>query len=383
MNPHDLFGSDYNAFCERDPFNPQNEVEGFISRKPNEYYGALIITKINGKDVPEQLIMGSPKIHYPFDSLQDGTRRYKFPVVRDIEIYEKLDGTNVLAYSYTDDLNLFYSFKTRLRPFLGSSKFGDFQSMWNEVGMPYLDNIKRVIRSNNCNLSFEVYGARNPHLLMYKNPLDIALLFGVTNTGTILSPTALGLAHRETYVPLDKLPLVARFKVIDKDYVWNYESIQKELEAKLQKEEEGYYSGVEGTVWYLITIDGQCIQFKCKPETIEAIHFSAGAGGLSKNVIVATCWNAFENMESPTVEFVKTLLIEEFAPEIVEAKHYLVEKSLAFVLSEMEFRLKILDEYRKLDMNILLNKKEVMRSLSDKFAKNQMKKVYSLIVAYS
>lgn len=384
MNPHDIFGNDYNTFCEIDPFNPQNTVEGYISRKPNEYYGALIITKINDKDVPEQLIRGSPKIHYPFDSLQDGTRRYKFPVVRDIEIYVKLDGSNVVSYLYTDGDKEFMTHKLRLRPFMANSRFGNFLDMWNEVATKYFETIRGVMKSWHCNLSWEIYGIKNMHLIVYENALDIALLFGVTNTGRILSPTDLGLARRDDYSSSGLFPLVSRLDVIDRDYAQHYERIQNELEAKLKKiEGEEHYTGIEGTVWYCHYPDSRCIQVKNKPKSVEDIHFAAGEGALSKASVLATCWNSLENQDIVTVEFVKQLLLEEFEEKAIEANADLIEKCVNLVNAEMEFRQKVLNEYRKLGMNILLNKKEVMRSLSDKFAKNQMKKVYSLIMAYS
>ncbi len=117
VTPKELFGNDYSEFTEIDPFNPQNEVFGYISRKSTEYYGALIITKVNGKELLPQLIMGTPKMHYPFDSREDGTRNYHFPIAKNIEIYEKLDGTNILAYFYSDGEFRYLTYKTRLRPF--------------------------------------------------------------------------------------------------------------------------------------------------------------------------------------------------------------------------------------------------------------------------
>ena len=374
IDPRELFGKDYQEFCEVDPFNPKNEVVGYISRKPNEFYGALIIAKVNGRKVMPQLIMGSPKMHYPFVTRADGSRNYIFPTAKNIEVYEKLDGTNILAYFYSDGDYRYISYKTRLRPFVSSGRFGDFYNMWLEVASSYFTEIRREMDRSNCNLSFELYGARNPHLVMYKNSLDIALLFGVTNEGRILAPADLRSPD---------VPIVNKFKDIDKDYVWNYKQLQKELQDNLKQEEEGYYSGVEGTVWYLHSHDGRCIQLKCKPETIEAIHFSAGAGGLAKNAIIATCWNAFENVETLTIDFIKELLLEEFKPEIIEAKHCLIGKCVAFVTKEAEFRERVLGEYRTTGMNILLNKRYVMRRLSEKFAKNEMKKVYSIIVGYA
>lgn len=623
----DLFGKDYEEFCEVDPFNPKNEVQGYISRKPNEYYGALIITKINNESVPEQLIMSSPKMHYPFGKTADGTRNYNFPTAKSIEIYEKIDGTCIIAYPYTNGVDRFFSYKTRLRPFLRAGKFGDFPSMWRETSPPYLEEIKKLMLVKECNLVFELYGcvalgtkvltddlrwvavetlktgdklvsidenpthnhtkrpsrywrrgtvlhsyieqqpsalvefsdgttlitslnhpwftknnrwittnemlvhlkgrgrgkviikrifkpwksrhdykggwvagfwdgegstsphdkkrtrivatqyrrdvaevaikhlndcgydakydgkkiyvnggkttvmrfigeirpfrmlknfdigdfgifcvgewkqdcnllevisvtnigmqdvvhlgvdtktyiangfimhnSQNPHLILYKNPLDIALLFGVTNAGRILSPTDLG--------DIGSIPVVNPFKVIDKDYVWNYEEIQRELEGKLTEEEDGHYSGTEGTVWYLKTPDGKCTQIKNKPETIETIHFASGAGGLCKNSVIATCWNALENTDTLTIKFVEQLLLEEFTPEDIESNHGLVERCIAFVISETEFRERVLSEYKAIGKSILLHKQEVMRSLSAKFDKGKMRKVYGIITAF-
>lgn len=370
MEPHNLFGNDFQEFCEIDPFNPKNEVAGYISRKSNEFYGALLITRVSNKDVRPQLIMGSPKMHYPFLPREDGTRKYAFPSARNIEVYEKLDGTNILAYFYFDNASRYCSYKTRLRPFIQSGRFGDFLGMWKEVAANYFKEIQKEMVRSDCNLSFELYGARNPHLIAYKNALDIALLFGITNDGKILSPT---------YLKSLDLPLVTKLKDIGKDYVWNYEQLQKDLQAGLRQEEEGYYSGVEGAVWYLHTPEDRCIQLKCKPETIEAIHFSAGTGGLAKNIIIATCWNAFENVDTLTTTFVKQLLLEEFKPEVIEAKHYLIEKCITFVTGEAEFRQEVLSSYKATGKNILLDKVSIMRELSSKFPRDKMKKVYSLI----
>jgi hypothetical protein len=378
---NELFGKDYNHFEETDPFNPKNKVKGVISRKSNEFYGALIISHVNDKEVNPQLIYSSPKMHYPFDTMADGTRRYKFPSAKDIEVYEKLDGTCVIAYSYTDDVYKYFTYKTRLRPFLASGKFGDFYNMWKEVATPYMPVIKKLLTEKQCNLVFELWGARNPHLVVYKELLTFSLLFGVTNTGRILSPRDL-LGDYLVWASEKVMPVARTITEIKQNYVWNYEEMQKVLQNGLKKEEEGYYSGMEGTVWYLKTADGRCIQFKCKPETIEAIHFSAGAGGLCRNVVLATCWNAYENVDTLTTEFIKQLLFEEFKPEIVEANHYLIERCVIFIEGEMLFRQKVLEEYRALGKNILLEKVETMRALSTKFERNKMKKVYTVIMNF-
>lgn len=376
VNPKELFGKDYEEFCEVDPFNPQNSVSGYVSRKSTELYGALIITKINEQELhPPQFIMGTPKIPYPFGTKPNGSRDYNFVTAKNIEVYEKLDGTNILSYFYHDGDTRFLTFKLRLRPFVVTSRWGDFLTMWNEVSSHCRQEIEWEMERSDCNLSFELYGSRNAHLVVYKAPLAFALLFGVTNTGRILSPL------QDLKNP--DLPIVERLAIIDKDYIQNYEELRQKLEAGLQQEEDGYYSGVEGAVWYLHTPTGECTQIKCKPETIETIHWSAGAGGLSKNIIIATCWNGFENADVLTVELINKLLLEEFEESAIEADHDLIERCVQFVNEEAEFKNKVIAEYKATGINILLNKREVMRQLSKKFPKGQMKKVHSTIMKFA
>lgn len=376
INPKEIFGKDYEEFCEVDPFNPSNEVKGFISRKSTEYYGALVITHINNGKVPDQLIMGSPKMHYPFVSKPDGTRVYSFPLAQRIEIYEKLDGTNILGFRYSDGDSFYTSYKTRLRPFVNpDSKWGNFKAMWLEVARGQLQMIEEIMAEEQCNLSFELYGAKNPHLVMYKVPLTYALLFGVSNTGRILSPTQLHGVEE-----LNPLPVL---KEIDKNYEGNYEGLRRELNDGLSQIEDGYYTGVEGTVWYLHSADGRCVQMKCKPEIIEAIHFSAGAKNINKQVILATCWNALENVDTLTVDFIKELLLEEFRQELIDASQNTIERCIEFVKGELEFRQNVLNEYRKMGLNINLQKAEVMRALSGKFERKKMRKVYSAIINFA
>jgi len=370
MDIEEIFGKDYKEFCEIDPYNPQNEVRGYISRRATEYYGALVITHVNGMLVKEQLIMGTPKMHYPFTTTQIGERKYCFPIANKIEIFEKLDGTNILIYSYTDGDNVFYTCKTRLMPFVNAgSKWGNFFAMWNEVAGDDFEYTCNLLAAHNCNLSFELYGARNPHLVIYDVPLAYALLFGVTNAGNIIPPTQIDC----------RLPKAQLLSVVDKNYEDSYLALQKQLEGNLRKLGDDAYAGVEGAVWYLQTIDKRTIQYKCKPETIEIIHFSQGKG-ISKNSILATCWNALENTDKLTVDFIKQLLLEEFETPKVEANHYLIESCIRIVEDALIFRDRVLNEYKAIGIDIKLDKVAVMRKISEKFERNEMSKVYTTIM---
>jgi len=361
-----------NEFTKIDPYN-NNEVHGYISNTSDETYGALIIDRVNNKEVPIQMIMGTPKMHYPFDTIADGTRKYRFPSVKNIEAYEKIDGTNILSYFYLDANGKRYmTFKTRLRPFLGSGKFGNFYSMWNEVAKDYFNVIKAVMQTNDCNLSFELFGKRNTHLIVYDTLLSFRALFGVTNNGNIIPPTKINWLK-------NSLPIVDLRCVIDKDYVYNYNANRNIMNTMLSKCEEDYYIGTEGEVWYLNYPDGTCKQIKCKPEIIEAIHFSMGSKGINRNVILATCWNALENTDDVTIDFVSKLLIEEFDKSLVSSCYETIEKCINFVIGEIKFRENVIDEYKNTNLNIIIDKKSIMRILSKKFNKKDMRKVYNII----
>jgi hypothetical protein len=249
--------------------------------------------------------------------------------------------------------------------------------MWQDVGMPHFNEIKTIILNKRVNLSFEMYGYKNPILILYSNALDIALLFGVTSAGNILSPEDLGLIDIDNNV-LTSIPIVGRLNSVRANYVYNYEFIQDSLNKKLVKQEDKFI-GTEGTVWYLHLHDGRCKQIKCKPEIIESIHFSAGSNGINRNSIITTCYNAMENVDVLTLDFVKQLLLEEFPAHIVDLNITLIESCITFVTDELSFRQEVLTAYRNTGKNLLLEKNEVMRELSSWFPKNKMKKVYSII----
>ena len=354
---------DWNKFLAVDPFNSQNEVEGFISHHNSDDYGAILIEKINGISC-EQLIYCTPKIRYPFDK----ENRWTFPKAKAIERFRKYDGTNIFAYSYQDSNGTkFVSYKTRLLPFVQQSKFGPFLEMWKEMLVKYPD-IPKFILNSGLNLSFELWGMRNPHLVKYIDvPLEASLLFARKGQ-IILPPSRIEFANALSTASLNG--------VVTKDYVWTYQQTQQELEEQLSETEDGYI-GDEGEVWYLLDETGKWNLFKLKPATIEAIHWAAG--GIGKNVIWATIENSFEQFDIPTVDNIRELLLEEFPKEEIEKVHYSIERQLVEAIKNHEFKLQVLAKYNALGMSILNQKLEVMRALSSKFARGDMKKVFSHI----
>ncbi len=350
-------------FDVADPFNDA-ALRGFLSRRPDHRYGALAVTHVNGEPAP-QVVFATPKLHYPFD--RQG--KFNFPPVRGIEIFEKYDGTNVLAYVYRDARGRRYlTYKLRLSPVLRNGRFGAFLDLWREMLARY-PVIPELVEINGCSLGFELYGARNTHLILYEEPLDCVLLFGVTPEGKPLSPSALdsrGVPAATLYGTL----------AAGKDPVAEYGAIRERLERGNRPVEDGRITGVEGAVWHVRTADGATVLFKCKPESVEEVHW---VGSINKAAVTATCWNLFESQDVLTYETLYPLLAEEYDDDEIERFRTCIDECIAEVCEEMEFKKRVMDAYRQLGIRLSENKGEVMRRLSAGFRKQEMKKVFTLI----
>jgi hypothetical protein len=71
---------------------------------------------------------------------------------------------------------------------------------------------------------------------------------------------------------------------------------------------------------------------------------------------------------------------KEFKPEIVEENFYKIQECISIVIKESEFRNKVKEDYNNIGINILIDKRSVMRKMSEKYPKELMGKVYSTIV---
>lgn len=346
-----------------DPFNDV-ALRGFLSQRPDHRYGALAFTHVNEEPAP-QIVFATPKLHYPFD--RQG--KFNFPPVREIEVFEKYDGTNVLAYAYRDARGRrCLTYKLRLSPVLRNGRFGAFLDMWREMLLRY-PVIPELVEINGCSLGFELYGRRNTHLILYDEPLDCVLLFGVAEEGKPLSPSALD----GRGVPVATLhgTLAA-----GNDPVAEYAAIRERMESGNRPAEDGKITGVEGAVWYVRTEAGDTVLFKCKPESVEEVHWVAG---INKAAVTATCWNLFETQDVLTYDTLYLLLAEEYADDDIERFRACIDECIASVREEMEFKSRVMAEYRQVGITLSENKGEVMRRLSTRFRKQEMKKVFTLI----
>jgi len=158
--------------------------------------------------------------------------------------------------------------------------------------------------------------------------------------------------------------------------VAEYGAIRERLERGNRPVEDGKIAGVEGAVWYVRTRAGATVLFKCKPESVEEVHW---VGGINKPAVIATCWNLFESQDVLTYETLYPLLAEEYGDDQIEGFRTCIDECITTVREEMEFKSRVMDEYRQLGIKLSENKGDVMRRLSTRFKKQEMKKVFTLI----
>ena len=356
----DVKEKDLQEFEEQDPVNPENVLKGYLCRKPDHRYGALSITHINGKEA-YQVVYGTPKQHYPFG--RDG--QFNFPRAREIEVYEKLDGTNVCAYRYFPGDKVFQTYKLRLSAVLRNSRFGDFLDLWLEMLEKY-PQLPSICETNNCNVSFELYGSRNTHLIAYEVPLEIVLLFGIDSEAKIITPSRLnnlGLPGAERLAKITS----------QQQLVEEYNRFRKEIEEKNVKNPDETISGAEGVVWYLLDEKGTTLQFKCKPDSVEQIHW--GAGAIDINTIKATAHNVLETEDVITYDATVLLLQEEFSDEQIALSEERIKRAVTELREWYEFNKEVMEVYNRIGIDFHEDKGTVMREMSKHFPKNMMKKV--------
>lgn len=359
---------------EKDPFNPENTLSGVISRAQGGLYGCMHITEINGKPT-NQFIYSAPKMHYPFEEYDVETKEYRNFTIPDydrVEIYKKLDGTAIIAYTYECDGKTFLTYKTRLSPFLHSAKFGDYLGMWRDILDKY-PSMHNELQNIPYNAVFELYGLRNRVTIIYDVILDTRLLFFVNKTnGSVITPTKAP-ATIPALIPKVKLK---RFPGLQEYYVKHQQKLENALEIN---EEEKKIKGDEGTVWYFIKSDN-IQQLKCKPDTILKLHW--GPESIPKDAIYTTCFNAFESFDDPSVEDVITLLLEEFQMDRIERSRRRIEVALEKAKKDKLLMYEISKIYDKNKLNIQEKKAETMKYLCSRLPDHRPSRVYTMLQRY-
>ncbi len=356
-------------FDVTDPFNDEVRLEGFLCQRPDHRYGALAVLRVEGRPAPQH-IFATPKLHYPFG--KDGS--FHFPAIHTAHLYEKLDGTNVLAYGYADaDGRRRLTYKLRLSPVLRNSKWGPFLDYWRELLARHPD-LPGLVEANGCHVSFEMYGARNAHLIAYEVPLAAALLFGVRPAdAAVVGPFQMQTAS----VPV--APLLGELRS-DSDPVARFQSLREEMERRNKPAADDKLSGTEGAVWYVSEPSGRVTLWKCKPESVEEIHW---ATGINKAAVIATCWNALETSDVLNYDVLLPLLLEEYQADDIEKFRANIDEGIRQVNVEQAFRQRVREAYEAVKaqgLSITRDKAVVMRALSTQFPRDRMGHVYAAIV---
>jgi len=355
-------------FEAADPFHGDLPLQGFLCQRPDHRYGALALLRVGGHRAP-QVVYATPKLHYPFG--KDG--RFHFPPIATAHIHEKLDGTNVLAYHYTDaEGHRRLTYKLRLSPVLRNSKWGPFLDYWRELIARHPD-LPGLAGANGCHISFEMYGARNTHLIAYEEPLAAAVLFGIDpKTAAPVPPSRLDVGSVPT------APLLAELQAND-DPVARFAALRQQIENGNRPASDGKILGSEGAVWFVTEPGGRTTLWKCKPESVEAIHWAAG---INKTAVIATCWNALETADELSYETLLPLLLEEYQADDIEKFRANIDEAIAHVRAEQEFRTRVRAAYGELaaaGLSLPADKSAIMRALSTKFRREEMGRVYAAI----
>jgi len=361
----DVKENELKEFEQEDVFN-DNILKGVICRRSDNRYGTLILFQINEEET-EQIIYCTPKIKYPFDKNGD----YRWPNgIDELRAWSKLDGTNICAYHYKYKEKDYVTYKTRLKPVVVDSKFGRFYSMWNEL-LDSQDWIVKLINSNpNYNLSFELYGSRNPITIKYDIPLATAFLFGVRRTDSVIKPPS------EFNSPVDFLTPIS-FATLGENSTIKYKNLRYGFNLENMDDLK-----IEGAVFYgHITGDPSWRMWKCKSEQIEKIHWAFG--GIPKNALWVTAINTFEDIDEPTIDDYKELLKEEFTETQIIKSINKVKKMFDKAKEHMELVVKVNQLWelaKNKGFDICQDKVETMRFLSKFFNKKDMSKVGTIVL---
>lgn len=376
--PFGLTDKSSKEFKAVDPFNPQNEVEGLICMSEGSKLGNLIITKVNGRPC-KQWIQCTPKIHYPFDN--NDAFLIKPERTKKVIAYEKLDGTNILMFNYSDaDGNNFISFKTRKMPFVGA----DFKYLWDTCLQRYPD-LKGALKNNDKNISFELYGSMNKHGIIYDLDIDTKILFGRDYSGKLFPPSMLNVGnvgHPRIIKECDYDETADYRKIYTDMENWlTSQFVKDETEQKDGEEYEFSGRGMEGTVWYVLDDYGNWTLYKCKGEQVKEEHFK-NASGVQPGHVNQALFKTMEAGMELTIENVMATLREDWPEEEVNQRFHMIKRMIEGYEADKKLRTVLYEAYdaqHALDptFDINLSKNRTMQFFANKMKEWDMPKRYS------
>jgi len=351
---------------------------GYVCRQESEKLGMLAVSSVDGKERLE-FIYAMPKIHYPYQQDRHGQIQLVIPVppnAVDARFTIKLDGTAIIWYLLTDaEGNVLEVIpRTRLQPTLTPSRWGDWNQLLNE-SLPDRSGVERAVRDQRVVLAFELWGYRNPHLVKYDVPLKLTLHTAIRHKKIVSHRLLADFAKRYGF---DRVESIQVARPDPAGLADAYRRWQETMEARNKNAGEGMFVA-EGAVLVISTAE-TATYWKCKPPSIEEIHWAIGQH-ISKEIVQQTLYKMLENgydLDAGKVEDVMIELEADFQrPEIDGAADLIGRVWIEFTVElQKQAWLRSLVDASGLDPRDLPN---MMRYLSQHYRKQEMSWVYGTV----
>lgn len=356
-----------------------NHIAGWLCREESERLGMLALTEVNGQ-ARLDLVYAMPKIPYPYQK-KDGAAEIVISVPQnatDARFNLKLDGTCLIFYPLTDEDGTIIEVipRTRLQPTLTASRWGDWPALLDDA-MPDRSNLEQAVREQKITLCFELWGYRNPHLIKYETPLALTLHTGIRHKRPVSYRILADVAQRYD------LPLIESIEVAelnDESLRRAYVAWQEEMEVRNQAAGEDTF--VEEGAVLMISTPRTAAYYKCKPASIEEIHWAWGQT-LSKEIILQALYKMRENgydFAAGQVEDLMEELEADFDRPLIESQTDLIRRVWLEYVMELQRKewLRHLVAESGLDPHAT-PLPDLMRYLSEHYPANQMSWVYNAV----
>ena len=322
----------------------QHEVTALICRKHNRYLGSLLILEVDDKPT-EQFIQGMPKIHY-----LDNYHMIKCDVEYGMmNVYEKLDGTNICLYGLKNHKNELVEVvpKSRNMGMLDAEFYKLYKQTDTKIFTDYIKNNPDSI------IYLELYGMGNLHMIKHLDTyLDVKLL-GLYDGENFVKDNDIFLAqHRRPSILFN----IHDISQNDKEYKYyvrcsglniQYKSYSSRVGQKCHNmnecvsyikeslnelneeyEKANHRLAVEGVVIDGVSIHDDAFTFiKVKPESIELAHKSEN--GIPRQYIMkeimkyldehrSSAKNNWESNPEEVMEYINSNLSESFKQPFID-----------------------------------------------------------------
>ncbi|MFZ1551107.1 MAG: hypothetical protein WAV53_06885 [Anaerolineae bacterium] len=353
---------------------------GYLCRQESDKLGMLAVTRLGGQERLE-FIPAMPKIHYPYIQDREGRLQVSIPVpinIVDARFTVKLDGTAIIFYPLTDVQGqvLEVIARTRLLPMLMPSRWGDWLGLLADV-LPNRAPVEAAVREQHVVLVFELWGYRNPHLVRYEQPLALTLHTAIRHRKPVSHQRLADIAQRYGLALAPTLEAAAPDAA---GLAVAYRRWQARLETENQAAGQDVFVQ-EGAILVLSTVE-TATYWKCKPPSIEEIHWQAGQH-ISKEIVRQALLKLLENgydFAAGGVEDLQAALEGDFDPQQVAAEIEMINRTyLDFVIEiQRQAWLRSLVDSSGLNPHDL---PALMRHLAPHYPRKEMGWVYATVKA--